>query len=141
MDIRNPHTTEPENLSLMKDKAVELFADAFQKLREANNELCRPEEDVVTSMVCSYSHAAIENYLKGYLLLNSVVPNADETIAGLYEQCKAINNHFEAVHLSGFECNSHKDESRFQNKSSKFSRCFDIADSLDTFLRREKIIA
>ncbi len=125
----------------MKDKAVELFADAFHKLREANDELCRPEEDVVTSLVCSHSHAAIENYLKGYLLLNSVVPREDETIAGLYEQCKAINSHFRDVHLTGFECNSHKEESRFQNKSSKYSRCFDIADSLDTFLRREKVLA
>ncbi len=125
----------------MKDKAVELFADAFQKLKEANNELCRPEEDVVTSMVCSHSHAAIENYLRGYLMLHSIIPKEDASIADLYEQCKAINNHFEEVHLSGFDCNAHKEESRFGNKTSKFSRCFDIADSLDTFLRREKVIA
>ena len=125
----------------MKEKAVELFNEAYQKLREANNELCRPEEDVVTSLVCSNSHAAIERYLKGFLMLHSVIAKDDETIAGLYEQCKAINSDFEQVHLSGFECNAHKDESRFGNKSSKFSRCFDIADSLDTFLRREKIIA
>ncbi|MDX1332847.1 MAG: HEPN domain-containing protein [Robiginitalea sp.] len=125
----------------MKEKAAEFFNDGLQKLREANNELCRPEEDVVTSLVCSNSHAAIESYLKGFLMLNSVIPKEGESIANLYEQCKAINGHFEEVHLSGFECNAHKDESRFGNKSSKFSRCFDIADSLDTFLRREKIIA
>ena len=125
----------------MKEKAVELFNEALQKLREANDELCRPEEDVVTSLVCSNSHAAIESYLRGFLMLHSVVPGKEEPIANLYEQCKAINSHFEEVHLSGFECNAHKDESRFANKSSKYSRCFDIADSLDTFLRREKIIA
>ncbi len=125
----------------MKEKAAQLFKDALQKLREANNELCRPEEDVVTSLVCSNSHAAIESYLRGFLMLNSIVPGKDESIAGLYEQCRAINDHFEEVHLSGFECNAHKEESRFGNKASKYSRCFDIADSLDTFLRREKIIA
>ena len=125
----------------MKKKAVELFNEAYQKLKEANNELCRPEEDVVSSLVCSNSHAAIESYLKGFLMFHSVIPRDDETIAGLYEQCKTINSHFQEVHLSGFECNAHKDESRFGNKASKFSRCFDIADSLDTFLRREKIIA
>ena len=125
----------------MKEKAVELFNEGYLKLREANTELCRPEEDVVTALVCSNSHETIENYLRGFLMLHSVIPGGDETISGLYEQCKAINSHFEEVHLSGFECNSHKDESRFGNKSSKFSRCFDIADSLDTFLRREKIIA
>lgn len=125
----------------MKDKASELFDKAIQKLKEANDELCRPEEDVVTSLVCSNAHAAIENYLKGFLMLNSISPGADASIENLYEHCKAINNHFEEVHLSGFECNAHKDDSRFSNDSSKFSRCFDIADSLDTFLRREHIIA
>lgn len=125
----------------MKDKALELFEEAIQKLRDANEELCRPEEDVVSALVCSNAHAAIENYLKGFLALNSIDPGAEATIDGLYEQCRRLNNHFEEVHLSGFDCHAHKDESRFGNKSSKYSRCFDIADSLDTFLRRERIIA
>lgn len=125
----------------MKDRALQLFDDAVQKLREANQELCRPQEDVVKSLVCSNAHAAIENYLRGFLLMHSVHPATGETIDSLYERCKAINGHFEQVHLSGFECNAHKDESRFGNDPSELTRCFDIADSLDTFLRREKIIA
>ena len=124
----------------MKDKALQLFDDAIQKLRDANDELCRPEEDVVRSMVCSNAHAAIENYLKGFLMLHSISPGADETIDSLYQRCKAINGHFGEVHLSGFQCNAHKDESRFGNDPTELTRCFDIADSLDTFLRREKII-
>lgn len=125
----------------MKDKARELFEDAIQKLRDANEELCRPEEDVVSALVCSNAHAAIENYLKGFLALNSIDPGDEVTIDGLYEQCRRLNHHFEEVHLSGFECRAHKEDSRFRNKASKYSRCFDIADSLDTFLRRERIIA
>ncbi len=125
----------------MKDKALKLFDEAVQKLKAANDELCRPEEDVVSSLVCSNAHAAIEKYLQGFLVLNAVNPGPDASIDGLYEQCKALNRHFEEVHLSGFQCRAHKDESRFGNKPSKFSRCFDIADSLDTFLRRERIIA
>ena len=125
----------------MKNQARLLFEDAIQKLREANNELCRPEEDVVSPLVCSNAHAAIENYLRGYLILNSVHPAAEASIHALYEKCKQINSNFEEIHLSGFNCNDHKDESRFGNGSSRFSRCFDIADSLDTFLRREKVIA
>lgn len=125
----------------MKDKAHEFFEEAIRKLRDANDELCRPEEDVVSALVCSNSHAAIESFLKGFLVLNSIEPRAEETIDGLYEQCRKLNNHFEEVHLSGFECRAHKDESRFGNKASKYTRCFDIADSLDTFLRRERIIA
>jgi hypothetical protein len=125
----------------MKDKAQKLFKDAVQKLRQANDELCRPEEDVVSSLVCNNAHAAIENYLKGFLALNSVTPDPQADIDDLYQLCKTINPHFEEVHLSGFDCNAHKEESRFGNEPSVLSRCFDIADSLDTFLRREKIIA
>ena len=124
----------------MKDTADKLFQEAIQKLREANDELCRPEEDVVRSLVCSNAHIAIEKYLTGFLLLNSINPGEDKTIDDLYEQCKTINKHFEDVNLSGFECNAHKEESRFHNDPSELTRCFDIADSLDTFLRREKII-
>lgn len=125
----------------MKEKALKLFEEGFRKLREASDELCRPEEDVVTSLVCSNSHVAIENYLKGFLMLNSIDPGTHATIDRMYEQCKSLNDNFREVQLSGFECNTHKEDSRFCVESSKFSRCFDIADSLDTFLRREKIIA
>ena len=122
-------------------EANALFNEAIQKLREANDELCRPEEDVVSSMVCSNSQYAIRNYLKGFLALNGTTPKDEESIESLYEQCKSINEHFEEVDLSGCECRDHKDESRFRNAATRFSHCFDIADSLDTFLRRERIIA
>ncbi|WP_148232085.1 HEPN domain-containing protein [Maribacter sp. HTCC2170] len=125
----------------MDVRAKNLYAEAIQKLKEANDELCRPEEDVVSSLVCRNSHDAIEKYLKGFLIENGTEANNDESVDSMYEKCKKINPHFEEVHLSGFECNAHKDESRFCNESSEFSRCFDIADSLDTFLRREKIIS
>jgi HEPN domain-containing protein len=125
----------------MDVRAKKLYDEAIQKLKEANDELCRPEEDVVSPLVCRNSHDAIENYLKGFLIDNGLEAGNDESIDSMYEKCKKINSHFEEVHLSGFECNAHKDESRFCNESTQFSRCFDIADSLDTFLRREKIIS
>ncbi len=124
----------------MNDKANKLYEDAIQKLKEANDELCRPEEDVVSQMVCGNSQQAIVNYLRGFLAQNGIESSADDSINTLYEQCKTLNGHFKEVHLSGFECNAHKDESRFCNESSQLTRCFDIADSLDTFMRREKIL-
>ena len=125
----------------MKDKALILFDQAVQKLKEANDELCRPEEDVVRSMVCSNAHAAIESYLRGFLMLNPITHSDEESIEKLYEKCKSLNRQFEEVNLAGFRCNAHKEESRFGNDPSELTRCFDIADSLDTFLRRERIIA
>ncbi len=124
----------------MNDKANKLFDDAIGKLNEANEELFRPEEDIVSFVVCKNSQFAIENFLKGFLLKNGIDPSNFKTIDSLYEQCKLINKNFEKVNLSDFDCKSHNLDSRYCNEVSKVSNCFDIADSLDTFLRKEKII-
>ena len=124
-----------------EDKANSLYETAIQKLKEANDELCRPAEDVVSFMVCQNSHIAIDNYLKGFLLENSIETDASTSVDKLYEQCKAVNRNFEKVNLSGFECEAHQLDSRFCNGVTNVSRCFDIADSLDTFLREEKSIS
>ena len=124
----------------MNDKANKLFDDAIEKLNEANEELFRPEEDIVSFVVCKNSQFAVENFLKGFLLKNGVDPSRYKTIDSLYEQCKLINKNFEKVNLSDFECKSHNLDSRYCNEVSKVSNCFDVADSLDTFLRKEKII-
>jgi len=125
----------------MNDKAKKLFDDAIEKLNEANEELFRPEEDIVSYVVCKNSQFAVENYLKGFLLQNGVDPSNFKTIDSLYEKCKSINKNFEKVDLSDFECRSHKMDSRYCNEVSKVSNCFNIADSLDTFLRKEQIIS
>lgn len=125
----------------MEKEAIKFFVNAAQKLNQANKELFKPEEDIVTYLVCKNSQYAIENYLKGYLLKKGVEPNENETIDSLYKKCKKINKGFENVDLSDFNCKSSKDlESRFCNDISKVNKCFDAADELDTFLRREKII-
>lgn len=123
----------------METNATALFDRAIEKLREANDELCRPEEDVVAPVVCKNSQEAITNYLQGYLLTMGVALTEGDSIDGLYEKCRGINPHFEKINLSGFECDVHV-ESRFCNGSESQSRCFNIADSLDGFLREEHII-
>lgn len=124
----------------MKERAGIFFDYAIKKLNEANEELFRPEEDMVTYTVCKNSQFAIESYLKGYLLQNGIDIANFETIESLYEQCVKINKEFEKIDLSEFECKAHKLDSRYCNEVSKVSNCFDVADSLDTFLRKEKII-
>ena len=52
----------------MKNRARALFKDAINKVKEADEELCRPEEDVVSILVCKKSQRASESFLKGYLL-------------------------------------------------------------------------
>ena len=124
----------------MEERAHAFFDHAVKKLNEANEELFRPEEDMVTYTVCKNSQYAIESYLKGYLLKNEVAIDNLDTIDSLFEACKKVNKNFEKVDLNGFECRAHKIDSRYCDEPSKVSNCFNIADSLDTFLRKEKII-
>lgn len=124
----------------MKTQANKLFFDAVEKLNKASEELFRPEEEVVTYAICKNAQFAIENFLKGFLLKNEIDPSDYKTIKGLYEQCKSINKKFEEIDLSELGCKSHTIDSRYCNEVSKVSNCFDIADNVDTFFRREKII-
>lgn len=125
---------------IMESEVDKLYDDAIKKLDQAHQELYRPEEDVVSFLVCKNSQFAIENFLRGFLTQNNIDTNNYNTIDSLYEQCKLINKKFEEVNLSGFDCSSVETDSRYCNDTTKVSRCFDIANSLDTFLRREKII-
>ncbi len=123
----------------MEVNAAVHFERAVKHLKRANDELCRPEEDVVAAMVCKNAQEAITNYLKGFLLMKGTQPPEGASIDRLYEKCRSINPHFEKVNLSGFECDVHL-ESRFCRGTENQSRCFDIADHLDSFLREEHLI-
>ena len=124
----------------MNNKANILFDDAVEKLSEANEELFKHKDDITTYVVCKNAQYAIENFLKGFLLKNNVNTEKFKTIDSLYQQCKIINKNFKEIDLSDFECKSHKIDSRFCKEVSKVSNCFEVADNLDTFFRREKII-
>jgi HEPN domain-containing protein len=124
----------------MGEHVQNYFDDAIKKLDQAHQELCRPEEDVVSFLVCKNSQFAIENFLKGFLVQNDIDPCNFSTIDSLYEQCKNVNKRFEKINLSKFDCSPVKSDSRYCNDSTKVSQCFDIANSLKTFLRREELI-
>jgi HEPN domain-containing protein len=96
----------------MNKKANKLFKAAKEKLSEANEELFRPKEDVVSYLVCKNSQYAIENYLRGYLYDNGIDSSKFKTIEDLYQQCKLINKKFENVDLSDFKCKSYNADTR-----------------------------
>jgi HEPN domain-containing protein len=125
----------------MEALANNYFKEAISKMKQASSELYRPEEDVVSYLVCKNAQSAIESFLKGYLIKNGIETEENETIDEMYARCKKINSRFEKVNLMGFNCQSHDLSSRYCEGAEKVSRCFDIADSLDSFLREEKIIS
>ncbi len=124
----------------MEEQVQKLYDVAVQKLKDANDELCRPEEDVVAFMVCKNSQVAIHNFLRGYLLQKGIETDTEASVDELYARCKTINANFEKIDLEGFDCQASNLESRYCSGNEKVSRCFAIADSLDAFLREEKII-
>lgn len=123
----------------METKARGLFEEAFKKLEAAGEELCRPEEDVVSYLVCKHSQVAIENFLKGYLLKNNIDPEDYGNINSLYEKCLELNNSFREIDLSDFTCKSYKPDSRSCTSISKVSGCYEIAGNLNSFLKKEKV--
>ena len=125
---------------IMKNRARALFKDAINKVKEADDELCRPEEDVVSFLVCKKSQRATENFLKGFLLQNGVEPNGFNSLEELYNQCITINKNFKKFDLSNFKCKSDHLDAKHCNEISTVNNCYKTADNLDTFLRGEKVI-
>ena len=72
---------------------------------------------------------------------NEVDPSSYKTIDSLLQQCKKINSKFEKIDFSEVNCTSKAiDSAHYCSELSKVSNCFNIADSLDTLLKHEKII-
>ncbi len=121
-------------------KAKQHFDKAKENLKNANEELFKPEEDVVTYLVCKNSQHAIENYLIGYLSSRGFETHKNETIENLLERCRSLESKFNQVNIDTIECKAHKIDSKFCDDVNKVSSCFDAADSLDTFLRKLNVI-
>ena len=124
----------------MENNANKFLLNPVKKLNDANQELYRPEEDMVTFLVCKNSQMAIENYLRGFLIKNEVDTSELNTVESLYEQCLLINKGFKKINLSEFNCKAIDTTTKFCNDQEKVSKCFDIANNLDTFLKQQKII-
>ena len=99
----------------MKTKATKLFDDAAAKLNQAKEEIFRPQEDLVSFVVCKNSQFAIENFLKGYLMNNNVDPSKYNTLDLLLSKCKKINKKFKSISLSPLQCTSHDLETKMKH--------------------------
>ncbi|MEN8124456.1 MAG: HEPN domain-containing protein [Bacteroidota bacterium] len=121
-------------------KGKEHFDKAREQLKIANEELFKPEEDVVTYLVCKNSQYAIENYLKGYLTQRGFETHDNETLEGLMKRCITIDAKFKNIDFQAINCRAHIIDSTYCDDVDKVSSCFKTADNLDTFLRKLKVI-
>lgn len=125
----------------MKDpKASEHFEKASKDIREANQELYKPEEDVVSFVVCKNSLGAIENYLKGYLASRGFNTSSDETIGALMDRCRMLDKNFQSIKVEAIDCRNTKEDNLHCDEISKFSACYNVADQLENLLLKKGIL-
>ena len=124
----------------MKSRSEAFFNEASKKLNSAKKELFKPAEDIVSYSVCKNAQFAIENFLKGYLTKNNIELKPDETIASLYDKCVSIDKNFTSIDLNAIGCKNHAIDSRYCSEINTVSACFDTADSIDTYFRKNKIV-
>lgn len=124
----------------IEDKVIVHFNYAINDLKCANEELCRPEEDIVPHLVCKYSQSAIDNFLKGFLTLNGIDTSSYSTTDSLFEQCTVLNRKIQSVTVKKFSCGLNTTHSDCCNEVTKRSQCHEIADRLECFLKNEGIL-
>ena len=124
----------------MKSRSEAFLKEAEKRLKIAKNEMFKPAEDIVSYSVCKNSQFAIENFLKGYLLNKKVELERDETIATLFEKCTSVDKDFETVEMGAIGCKCHTIDSRYCSEINSVNACYDTADSVDTYLRKHKVI-
>ncbi|MFD2200421.1 HEPN domain-containing protein [Shivajiella indica] len=81
-------------------KSKSTLSEAEEMLNTAQEELCRPEEDVVHYNVCKHAYKAIEKYLTGYLLNHGVHIQNSNHIKELLHQCHNIDPKFKELDLN-----------------------------------------
>ncbi|WP_457610363.1 HEPN domain-containing protein [Lutibacter sp.] len=124
----------------MKSRSDAFLKEATKKLQIAKEEMFKPAEDIVSYSVCKNSQFAIENFLKGFLTKNNVKLQPNETIATLYSKCISIDNNFKVIEMSTIGCKNHTIDSRYCSEINTVSACYDTADNIDTYLRKNSIL-
>ncbi len=124
----------------MKLRSDAFLKEAINKFKLAKEEMFKPAEDIVGYSVCKNSQFAIENFLKGFLAKKEVKLESNETIASLYDKCIAIDKNFKTIEMSAIGCKKNTIDSRYCSEVNTVSACFDCADSVDTYLRKNNIL-
>ena len=125
----------------MDKKAEQYFSKGSRKLQEGDQELYKPEEDIVSLVICRSTIGSIENYLKGFLTLRGFDIEEDQTLADLMERCRMLDPKFHSINIEEIDCRNVQDPDLHCEEIEKFGACYEVADQLDTLLRKKGIIS
>jgi len=107
---------------------------AIKKIQNAEKELMKPKEDVVSFSVCSNSRLAIQQLLESYLLNNNITIKKQESLALLLERCVNINPKFKAIDLSEVDCRYNSTNHNYCSSINTVTNCLDIAKQIEALL-------
>ena len=124
----------------MDEKAKRHFSKGEQEFHQADREMYKPEEDIVSLVVCRSTLGSIENYLKGFLALRGFETREDERIGDLMERCRMLDNKFNSIRIEEIDCRNQKDPDLHCEEIEKLGACYQVADQLDTLMRKKGII-
>ncbi len=95
-------------------KIKTILDEADDYMQVAQEEMFKPEEDVVYYMVCRNSFKAIQCYLTGYLLNHNAELSSNLSLEVLLEECRNIDSKFENLKLD-FLFNAREKEDVWMN--------------------------
>ena len=82
----------------------ESLNSALKALRAAEDEMNRPDEDVVTPCSCHFTRLALNGFLRAFLAGHRTMPEILSDSDELLALCSSIDPQFESVNLSSFVC-------------------------------------
>ena len=124
----------------MDDKAKKHFSRGENEFRQADREMYKPEEDIVSLVVCRSTLGSIENYLRGFLTLRGFETTDDETLGHLMKRCRMLDKKFNSIRIEEIDCRNEKDPDLHCEEIEKLGACYQVADRLDTLMRKKGIL-
>ncbi|MGP8215744.1 MAG: hypothetical protein ACLQQ4_09300 [Bacteroidia bacterium] len=122
---------------MITNKIKESLKQAITELSIAENELRRPDEDVVTMAVCTTARESMYSLMRLFLLSNNINHTEGKSLVDLLSQCKAIDKQFGAINLSKISCNdmSHEEcENKYCLSTLDVNDCISTAKQLKTLV-------
>ena len=124
----------------MDDKAKAHFTKGEEEFRRADREMYKPEEDIVSLVVCRGTLGSIENYLKGFLALRGFETRNDENVGDLMERCRMLDKKFNSIRIEAIDCRNQTGSDLHCEEIEKLGACYQVADQLDTLMRKKGIL-
>ena len=111
-----------------------MIYDGNKMLQLAQDEVNRPEEDVVSLSVCKGTKLTLDLFISAFLLKNNVDPTSLNGIVERYEKCLIIDPTFDKIDIYQLDCMDEKgcDASRYCLSVKKVNDCLKIAEDIRT---------